>query len=92
MTQAEMGVIPSKSKLYRARQLVLGELDVDYEEKYQLVGPLLDAYAAMNPGSIARMERDSNNRFFRCVFMEGDSVFKVKANYLVTDVVGWHGR
>ena len=79
MPQAEMGVLPCRSKLYRARLIVLGELDLDYAEKYQLIGPLLEKFEGMNPGSIApRMECDDEGRFHRYMLMEGDAVVQVK--------------
>ena len=81
LVQGEMGTLPSKSKLYRARNIVLEELDGDYAEKYQLVGPILDKFAELNPGSVARMECDSDGRFSRYILMEGDAVVQVGSMY-----------
>jgi len=81
LAQGELGVLPSNDKLYRARQIVLGELDVDSAEKYQLMESLLQEFAALNPGSIARMERDDEDRFFRYILMEGDAVAQVRRTY-----------
>jgi hypothetical protein len=55
--------------VWRARKLVLGETDEEYERDWQLIGPFLEKLAEMNPGTVVGLERHPNNHFNRCFVM-----------------------
>ncbi|RLN26965.1 hypothetical protein BBJ28_00015842 [Nothophytophthora sp. Chile5] len=53
--------------VYRARELVNGVSEVSLRTSYQMISSYLEKFSELNPGSIARVERDNEGRFFRAM-------------------------
>ena len=60
--------------VWRARKMVLGETDEEYERDYQFLEPFLTMLAEKNPGTITQVERHPNNHYKRHFFMLSTSI------------------
>ncbi|CAM9318994.1 unnamed protein product, partial [Phaeothamnion confervicola] len=98
VVQAQTGEELRRHTLYRARNIVNGELGTVALENYQLIGPYLDAFTSNASGTVTALERDGVGRFRRAfvmpssqqVVLHSPRIFGVDATFMKNP--GYNGQ